>query len=70
MHVNVRVVVGSESRNRTCDILVNSQALLPLNYLGMISSSPQQDLHPRPAVYKTAALLAELYEQHRAPDRN
>lgn len=27
---------SSEGRDRTCDILVNSQALLPLNYLGMI----------------------------------
>jgi hypothetical protein len=52
----------SEGRGRTCDILVNSQALLPLNYLG-ISSSPRQELHPRHLVYKTSALLAELHGQ-------
>jgi hypothetical protein len=35
---------SSEGRDRTCDILVNSQALLPLNYLGMMRSSLQQEL--------------------------
>ena len=30
-----------------------------------IESSPQQELHPRPTVYKTVALLAELYGQRR-----
>lgn len=45
--------------------------MLPLNYLGMISSSPQQELHPRPFAYKANALLAELCGQAlRAHGRN
>lgn len=45
---------GSEGRDRTCDILFNRQALLPLNYLGM-SSSRRQESNLHPSAHKAAA---------------
>lgn len=30
---------GSEGRDRTCDVLVNSQALYQLSYLGMVGAA-------------------------------
>jgi hypothetical protein len=46
---------GSQGRARTCDHLVNSEALYRLSYLGM-KWWTVRELNPRPAACKTAAL--------------
>ena len=54
---------SSEGRNRTCDILVNSQALLPLNYLG-ISIEPPAGVEPATSRLQGACSATELWGQN------
>ena len=54
--------IGSHNRTWTCDILINSQALYRLSYVGIFWSW-WKELNLQPTVYKAVALPIELHQQ-------
>ena len=70
-HQNCYTRIRSEGRDRTCDILVNSQALLPLNYLGMIVRARSRNCTRGPSLTRRMLFwLSYAGMSSRRPDLN